>query len=249
MNTLKTGLMAAALIGLSSAALAIPLAPGGVVFPTGTTFAANPNLGGAVVNDNIIAFDFDPTPVTPFSNVGGELQNRVALSDNLNTAIFMPRIRNTYNIDGGTFAILGFSVTGYTGVDVDVDFRTDGLGDVGPTSVSRSADGDLMTVRFGTPIVADSVDPPGRQEESRFMSILTDSTDFDTSGIMTVFGEIIPLGSSTPSGNAANTFSFTIAGVAAPAAAVPPVPVPASMALFGTGLLAFGAMRIRKRKT
>ena len=67
----------------------------------------------------------DPTPVvSPLTDVGGTLQNRVtartADDDGLN---FMPRIRQTFNIDGGIFAIVGLSLTGFAGFDIDADYR------------------------------------------------------------------------------------------------------------------------------
>ena len=106
-----------------------------------------------------------------------------------------------------------------------------------------------MTIRYDDLILVDSLNPLGRQEESLFMSILTDATDHDASGTMTIFTEIIPANTGSPSGIPGNLFSFTVAGISAPLQAVPAVPVPASMALFGTGLFAFGAMRRAKRKS
>ena len=134
-------------LGLISSASALPLAPGAVIFPTGTTSAANPDLAGVNQNDNLIQFRMDPTPGTPFTDVGGNVQNRVTENASGNL-IFGPRIRDTFNIDGGTFGILGFRLEGFGTFSTDVDFRTDGLGDKGFTSVSRSNDGNIMTFRY-----------------------------------------------------------------------------------------------------
>jgi hypothetical protein len=226
---------------------AVPLVPGGVVFTTGDTSAANPNLAGTVQNDNLIGFTYNPTPVTPFTNVGGNIQNRVVESNVLGSLIFSTRIRDTFNIDVATFSILGFALTGYGGSAVDVDFRLDGLGTKGFSSVSRSADGDTMTFRYADRLFVDAIDPPGRQETSLFPSIVTDATEFDTTGTMRIFGEILPLGAIDDSAsNAANVFSFTVEGIAVPKDAIPPVPVPAAGGLLLGALSLLGWFRRRK---
>ena len=228
--------------------MAITLNPGSVIFPTGVTFNNNvqdpvdrPELGGSIRNDTIIDFSYDPSPMVPSTNVGGELQNRVIQNGDGNM-VFMPRLRNLYNIDGGTFAVLGYQLTGYGGVSVDADFRLDGLGDRGFSSVSRSVDGDLMTFRFDDPLVADSINPPGLREESYFAALLTDAQDFDLSGTMTIFGEILPLGGRMASGDPNNLFSIQLTGLVAPIAPndPPAVPLPAGgvLLLSGFGLLA-----------
>ncbi len=236
--------LVAAMSTIVTPAFAVPLDPGTVIFPTGTT-AADPVQGGILVvqEDNLIGFQHDPTPVTPFTNIGGEVQSRVALNP-FATLTFLPRIRDTYNIDGGTFAILGFSVDGYAGYDVDVDYRTDGPGDKGFSSVSRSLTGDLMTFRFDSPLFVDSINPPGRQEESLFPSILTDATAFKNTGTMRIVGEILPLGADAPSGSADNLFSITVDGIAAPAT----IPVPAAGLLLIGGLGLLGGIARSKRR-
>jgi hypothetical protein len=223
----KLALISVALT-LAVPAIAVPLVPGGVVFTTGDTAAANPALPGGVANDNLIAFSYDPTPATPATNIGGNIQNRVVQSNTLGTLIFATRIRDTFNIDGGTFSILGFQLEGYGSATTDVDFRLDGLGSKGFSSVSRSADGDLMTFRYADRLFVDAINPPGRQETSFFPSIVTDATEFDLTGTMTIFGEILPLGAVDDSAsNSQNIFTITVDGIAVPKSAIPPVPIPA----------------------
>lgn len=212
---------------------AVTLNPGGVVATSGTTFAADPDLGGTVINDNLIPFSI--APFNAFQTVGGNVQNRVVESDNLSTLIFAPRIRDTFNIaTAAPWEWIGFQLDGYAGYAVDVDFRLDGLGDVGFTSVSRSVDGDLMTFRYDTPITVDGL-APGVQEESLFPSIKTDAVNYALTGSMTIFGQ--------STGDDDTLFSVTIDGLAAPVA---PIPAPLPALLLLGGLSGFGVLRRRR---
>lgn len=223
---------------LSAPAFAVPLAPGAVIFPTGETFAGDSTLAGTVQNDNLISFFMDPNPVAPFDGTGGDVQNRVIRETDSGTLTFSPRIRDTFNIGGPTLAIVAFRLEGFGMSALDVDFRTDGPGDKGYTSVSRSVDGDLMTFRYDDPLFIDSL-APGRQEESLPPSIRSDATHFDFSGSMTIFAQYAP--GDVPTGE---LFSVTIDGIAVP---VSPVPLP-SAALFMLGTIGTLAMLRRRRR-
>ncbi|MEM6308782.1 MAG: VPLPA-CTERM sorting domain-containing protein [Pseudomonadota bacterium] len=241
----KTAMIFAALESVVGPALATPLAPGAVIFPTGVTFA-DPVHGGVqtVINDNLIGFSLDPTPITPLTTVGGNVQNRVTETAG-GTLNFAPRIRDTFNIDGGTFAISAFRLTGFGMFDLDVDFRTDGLGDKGFSSVSRSLSGDIMTFRYDDPLFIDAIIPPGRQEESLFPSIVSDATDYNFDGTMKIFGYVLPLGATVPNPTA-DLISVTIDGVAVPTT-LAPVPLPASSLFLAVGIA--GLFVARRRKT
>lgn len=230
---------------IASSAMAATLLPGGVINPVGTTVADPIHGGGQVVlNDNLLGFAIDPSPTTPFTDVGGNLQNRVTRlpSGFLN---FAPRIRDTYNIDGGIFAIVGMQLTGYAGFSTELEYRTDADGDKGPTSASRSADGDTITLRYSDPLRVDSI-APGLQEESYFPSIVTDAQSFDYSGTATIFGFVLDdddydpnLGVNQPG----TLYSVTIDGVAAPTVAA--VPLPSSVLLMLAGL---GGLAVARRR-
>ena len=103
----------------------------------------------------------------------------------------MHRIRDTFNIDGGIFAIVSMQLTGFGMFNIDGDFRTDGLGDKGPDSYSRSVDGNIITMRYsdtnqqGGLVIGNLLGQP--QEESLFPSFVTDAEHFALSGTATVF--------------------------------------------------------------
>jgi hypothetical protein len=148
-------------IMVCSVAQAVPLTPGGNVALSGTTSAANPSLAGVVQED----------PITPFNNgteFSGDLQGRVVLSNILETMIFAPRVRNISDLVGSGWGLIGIEIKGFAGWSTDVDYRTDGLGDKGPGSASRSVDGDVLVFDFS----ADSV---GDANDTYFLSVLTDA--------------------------------------------------------------------------
>ena len=226
MNRLQSSLIAiAATLAFSTTTHASILLPGGLVFPTGDTSVTAPNSNGTVQNDNLIPFAFS-FPISPIFIVGGDVQNRVVLSDNLNTMVFGPRIRDTSNNTFADFEITAFQLDGYAGWETDVGYRTDGLGDDGPTSISRSADGDLLTFRYDDPLFIANIFP-GLQEESLFPFIITDALSYSLTGSMTIFG--------VHAADPGNLLSLTIDGLAVPSA----VPIPAAAWLFGTALIGF----------
>lgn len=225
MQFLKTAAFAAAVfftLALPSAAL--PLAPGGLVSPGGTSVAANPDLAGSVVNDNSISALFENGILVASVDV----QNRVTRSDNTGALTFEPRI--TSDINNGfseEFQIIGFDLTGLGGFDLDADFRTDGLGDTGFSTISRSGDGDLLSFIFESPLRNGQLilDP---HEASLFPALVTNASAFDLGGAMTIYGRRIEDGV---------TLSATIYGLAAPTNVVP---LPASIVFLLGAIAALG---------
>lgn len=235
----KTHIFAGILMCLSSVgATAATLVPGGSIFVTGTTVAADPALAGTVINDDIL----ETTPVNiPADNhlfaVDFDVQNRVARSGLDGTLIFAPRILFNFNITFAPFLIDSIELTGFGDFATDVAYRTDGLGDRGPTFGDRSIDGETLTLDFGFPLVVSNLST-GIHEESYFLSINTDATAFENTGRATIFGHSILA--------PGEVFRFDYSGLAVPVLA--PVPVPASAILLLSCLgIGFGFRRRQAR--
>jgi hypothetical protein len=219
---------------------ALPVLPGGaVVNPTGTTSAADPEQAGLILTDGTIDYTVFQDPGSPLLRVFGVVQNRVIESAVTGNMIFAPILREPRNLIANTsFGITGFRVTGYAGWDVDVDFRTDALGDKGFTDVARTADGDRMTFLYGDPLRVDSL-APGLLEESLPPAIKTNARAFQFTGTMDIFGQFYD-----PTGTFLDgpTFTTTITGLAVPAA----VPLPAGLMLMLSALAGLiGLRRLR----
>lgn len=218
----------------ASKAIAIPLLPDNSILLNGTIAAINPELSGSVINDNIAGY-LHLQPDSPHFTFGYEYQNRVVRSDETGNVIIAPRLRNPFNVTSGLGLIDSFSINGYAGWDVDVNYRTDGEGDRGPTSVDRSADGDVLTFTFGFPLVIGNL--LGMvQEESFFINILTDAPEFTTTGTATLFGRNLFYPD--------ELFSASIGGIAVPASAR--VPEPSIILLLLAG---FSGLFLRRAKT
>ncbi|MBY0421186.1 MAG: VPLPA-CTERM sorting domain-containing protein [Parvularculaceae bacterium] len=214
----------AAAFAVTTDAGAVVVTPGSVVALSGTTSALNPALAGVVQNDNLIPFSIQNGSGTTI--VSGDVQNRVVVSGTLGTLIFAPTIRNLVFPVGSTgTAITGLRVSPYGGGSLDIDFRTDGLGSVGPANVSRGASGDQLTFRYDPAITATA--------GSLFVSILSAATNYSLNGVAQIFAR----------DGQGNTFSTTIEGLAVPAE----VPLPAAAPLF-LGALGAAAFFRKRRK-
>jgi hypothetical protein len=168
-NTLAV-LAVLALIVLPSAALAVPLAPGNFVNLIGTTYEARPELGGEVLQDTIRPFSVD---LGGGNFTSGMIQDRVVRETGSGTLDFSYRIVNNVSSGGSLDFVTRNSFAGF---GADVDFRTDGLGTIGPDQASRNAAGDEVLIDF----FSTNLLFPGA--ESFFVFVKTDATDFDENG-------------------------------------------------------------------
>jgi hypothetical protein len=139
------------------------LAPGGAIALTGTTSAAQPELGGTVIVDDLIPYQIFGGGVGNPLLYEGNLQARIARSDLTDNLIFEYRLREPTNGLNGIMSTL--AANDFAGWSTDVEYRTDGLGDKEPTRATRSADGSDVTFIFGNSLFS--------SEESLFMHILT----------------------------------------------------------------------------
>ncbi len=117
-------------------------------------------------------------------------------------------------------------MNGFNGFTTDVNYRTDGLGNIGPNAVTRDTTGNTLFYRYDPNLIL----PPN---EGLFLSVLTDTTGFDLSGAFTIYAQ---------NDFGASVFSTSLKGVSAPSA----VPLPAAIWLFGSGLI--GLLGISRRK-
>ena len=188
----------------------------------GTTFAAEPNLGGVVKEDAIDAFSIAGTGGTLSANV----QSRVVLSSD-GTYDFYWRIFDiafSPSTDGGDALAIrslrignfGSSVLGY-----NANFRTDGVGDRGPGN-AFVFDPETNFVNF---IFADALTAG---ETSDFLFLDTDATRYARNAGL----DLASVGSN-PISNLGTTFGVAV------------VPEPSTWAMM---LLGFGAIGIAARR-
>ena len=212
---------AAAALVWAAPAGAVLLTPGsGAVLP-GTTVAAEPQLAGVVQVDEIIPFSFVGDDVGGLIN--GQVQQRVVLAID-GTIDFYWRVF----VDSDSDASLGsFRVGDFVSPEYNVNYRTDGLGDRGPSDAFRFSgvlDSDVNFNFF--PGDAQPGLHPG--ETSFFFFFDTTATAFSKNAVFDVT-------------NVGQTHISTLFDAYGPAEAVPE---PTTLALLGAGVV--GLLRRRQ---
>lgn len=209
------------LLYLAAPVAAVPLPPLGVVPLAGTTAAARPELAGVVQADPLRPFEItDAGGNVVFS---GNIQDRVVRSDVTGTLTFEPRLRELDDHQSG-YVIVALVTSGFAGFTTDVDFRLDGLGNIGPSSASRLFD--EVAYDFDS-------SPLTGADTSYFITNLTDATAFaEEVARLTVF---------VRSATGGELLSATVAGFV-------PVPEPASVILLAMGMALLPAAGKRLRR-
>lgn len=222
--------MKKSLLALTAAAIFLPMSASAVMLTgagttdfalNGTTSAAEPQLAGTVLQDLITPFTISGAG----ENLSGTIQNRVVRSVD-GTLDFYWRIIP----DSGTGDINAFRLTGFDGYTLNANYRTDGLGDIGPDTAKYFGDG-TGSVNFlfsnGGP---GSSPTGGGYTTSLFFFLDTNATSYDKSGQFDML--------CADTGCISQLYSTF-----APSA----VPIPAAIWLFGSGLI--GMIGFARRKS
>lgn len=219
LTAIALGLLAAMAPG---SALATVVIPGGNVALSGTTVVDRPELAGGVLIDVLRPFTIT---AADGGSISGVLQDRVSIGID-GALIFSARIRDTVAERSPTGApapvILTVLHTSFAPSIIsftDVEFRTDGLGTLGPDLAGRS--GGLLSDTVGFAF-SNGLDGG---TESRFFFVRTPSPWFEEGGEYVI---------SDTNGNSTTLAAFQ-----------PAIPEPASAALLGASAVAFFTRRRR----
>ena len=132
--TIFSKMSVAAVFGLSAfCAHAVLLNPGdsGIPLP-GTTVAAEPQLAGTVLVDELIPFSFSAG--TGLGNITGQVQQRIVQSSVDGTLDFYWRVMNDPN---SAAAIGSFRLANFVSPEYNANWRIDGLGNKAPDKADR----------------------------------------------------------------------------------------------------------------
>lgn len=176
-----------AFLSLISDSWAVLLNKASWVSLKGTTLAARKELAGRVLKDNIM--DFEIRGADGNLVFKGKLQDRVVKSKTTGKLHFYLYIRNTQS--GLPGAILTVHRKDFANFRTDVDYRLDGLGDIGPVGAIRSGNaGEEITFVF-SPGKAEHPEwgdkPVHSGSESKFFFVITDATQYNHNGMTTIY--------------------------------------------------------------
>lgn len=169
MNIIKKTLCALAILIPASAANAIVLSEGSTEILTGTSVAAEPNLAGVVLEDDLVNFSY----ASGGGTVSGSVQLRVVRSVDTTLDFYWRVFNDLSSSDSiGSFRIGDFFTNQY-----DANYRTDGLGDDAPDTAKRFSGIQSSNVNFnfdGGLSAGDS---------SNFFFLDTDATSYARTGL------------------------------------------------------------------
>ena len=156
--------LTAALTMASTMAHAVILTPGAIASISGTSYNADPALGGTVLQDTLRPF----TATIAGTALTGTIQDRVVRETASGTLDFYTRV--WFNEPLKTSQMI-LERTNYANLGTDVDFRTDGVGTVAPKEAFRSTNGSEIGFGFANVQMTPS-------DSTMFMMIRTKATQY-----------------------------------------------------------------------
>tara|TARA_R110000744_G_scaffold93671_3_gene180910 strand:+ start:435 stop:1073 length:639 start_codon:yes stop_codon:yes gene_type:complete len=207
----KTGVAICGLLATIAQASVTDIFAGETVALSGVSVAEDPTVGGTVIED--YAQDFVISDVTGAELYRGVLQSRITMRFDTGELDFRWRVRDVLDLPG---QISSVAVNGYAGWEVGVEYKSDSLGDVGPSDALRTADDDTIGYLFSGLLTP--------TDESKFFFARTHAFEYGLTGtarINLISGEFVELATWAPA-----------------------VPAPGSMGMLGLGGLV--AMRRRR---
>jgi hypothetical protein len=158
-------------------AVNVSLRTGKLISLAGTTLAQTPNLAGQILEDSVAEFR-DSRGV-----VKGSVQRRASRLDEDATIELAFRV---VSLQGGDLTSIAWLLPGGN-TAVGTEYRTDGLGDVGPRSACQT-DEELVG-RAGQVDITYTFDPPAAGGSStRFVFIRSAAQEYEKSGKLTLSG-------------------------------------------------------------